>query len=158
MYSVASALRSAFGACVRDICESNGCELHFDGFPSDKVILHVDCLAEQWPEYMRGKKCDFIIVVQEGKSVFLLPIEFKSLHLISDRIKNQLESGIIFLQKNSDAQFECYPVLVTRKLQRGADKKLQKIKIKHNGKAIRVRHVRCNKPLSWRDVKRQRYA
>ena len=158
MYSVASALKSAFGTCVRDICKSNGCELHFDGFPSDKVILHVDCLAREWPEHMKGKRCDFIVVVQEGKSVFLLPVEFKTLYVVLDKIKSQLESGIIFLRNNSNAQFECYPVLVTRRLQREAGKKLQKIKIEHNGKAIRVRHVRCNKPLSWRDVKRQRYA
>jgi len=158
MHPDALALRNEYSGCARDTCEKAACKLHLSGFPPEKVILDIDCIAKQRPKHLAGERCDFIIVVGEGQSIFLIPVEFKTQRVIPDKIKSQLESGIIFLKKYSNAQFECYPVLVTRRLQRETGKKLRRIKIEHNGKATRVRHVRCNKPLSWRDVKRQRYA
>lgn len=153
MHSDALALRNEYSVCARDACEKVECKLRLSGFPPEKVILDVDCIAEQRPRRMAGERCDFIIVVGEGKSIFLIPVEFKTQRVIPDKIKSQLESGIKFFRAHSNAQFKCRPVLVTQRLRQQNRKKLQEIKIKHNGEMIRIRHVRCNKSLSWKDVK-----
>ena len=156
MHPDALELKNEYSGCVCDACQSNGCKLHLVGFSPEKFILDVDCIAEQRPERMAGERCDFIAVTEEGKSVFLIPIEFKTKRVVPEKVKSQLESGIKFFRAHSNAQFECRPVLVSQTLGRPNSKKLQEMKIKHNGEMIRIKHVRCNKKLSWKSARKQR--
>ena len=154
MHSDVLALRNEYSGCTCDACKKAKCELRLGRFPSEKVILDVDCIAKQRPKRMAGERCDFIVVVEEGKSIFLIPIEFKAKRVIPEKVESQLESGIKFFKKHSNVQFKCRPVLVSQKLGRPNSKRLQKMKIEHNGEAVRIRHVRCNRTLSWKNARK----
>lgn len=155
MSSPVPTLRSRFGKCVRNSCESQNCKLNLDAFPNEKVILDVDCIAKEKRFSIKGNRCDSIIVVEEGSILFLLPVEFKTKWVIPDKVKNQLEGGIRFFKNHHQNQFNCYPVLVSKTLNRQVSKKLQQVKVKYNGKQVRIKHVLCGRSLLWSKVKNQ---
>ena len=152
MSSTISTLRSKFGQCICKVCERSKCKLKLSAFPSQKIILDVDCVAEQKPSPVQGERCDSIIVAEKDGVVFLLPVEFKTTMVIPDKVKKQLEGGIRFFKSYHADQFNCHPVLVSKRLKRTVGKRLQQILISCNGKHARIKHVLCNASLSWNTV------
>ena len=155
MSSIVPTLRSRFSKCVRSSCESQNCKLNLNAFPSEKIILDIDCIAEEKRSSIKGKRCDSIIVVEEGGILFLLPVEFKTNRVIPEEVKEQLEGGIRFFKNHHQNQFGCYPVLVSKTLNRQVSKKLQQVKVRYNGKQARIKHVSCDRSLLWSKVKNQ---
>ena len=98
MSSAVPTLRSRFSQCVRESCETSNCKLNLNAFPSEKIILDIDCIAEKNPSHVQGERCDYIIVVRKNGRVFLLPVEVKTKRVIPDKVKTQLEGGIRFLR------------------------------------------------------------
>lgn len=152
MSSTISALKSKFGHCIRLFCENSNCRLNLGAFPNQKIILDIDCITEQKSFHVRGERCDAIIVVEEGGNIFLLPVEFKTTRVIPDKVKKQLEGGIKFFRKHHKDHFNCYPVLVSKRLARTVSRKLQQVSISYNGRKARIKHVLCNDSLSWNKV------
>ena len=152
MSSTISTLRSIFGQCIYNVCERSKCKLKLSAFPNQKIILDIDCVAEQEPSSVRGERCDSLIVVEKDSVVFLLPVEFKTTRIIPDKVKKQLEGGIKFFKSYHLNQFNCYPVLVSKGLRRTVRNKLQKVSISYNGKKARIKHVLCNASLSWNTI------
>ncbi len=154
MSSIVSYLKNKFGECTCNSCKKQECKLNLDAFPSEKVILDIDRVTEQELAQIKSKRCDYIIVVKEGASIFLLPVEFKSKWVKPSEVKKQLNGGIDFFKKHHNKQFMCYPVLVSQSLGHGkSSREFQKIKIRYNGKKARITHVKCDKSLSWSEVK-----
>ena len=160
MSSPVPALRSRFSKCVRNSCESQNCKLNLNAFPSEKIILDIDCIAKENPSHIQGERCDYIIVAKivakKNDLVFLLPVEFKTKRVIPDKVKNQLEGGIRFFEKHHQNQFMCCPILVSQGLRPSISKRLQKISIGCNGKNVRIKHVLCGGSLSWSNVARSK--
>lgn len=145
-------LESKFPDCVRHACKEDECKLKLNGFPGKRVILSMDCMMKSADA---GKRCDYAVVADEQNDTFLLPVEFKSKILDPAKIKEQLEGGIRFLRKHLPRQFKCYPVLVSKKLDRQTGKKLREIRVRYcQGRETTVKHVPCNQPLRWSKVKK----
>ncbi|WP_462137450.1 hypothetical protein [Candidatus Mycalebacterium sp.] len=125
--------------------------MKLDGFPGERSIIDVDSALE--PNQL-GRRCDYIIIVDEGENTFFLPVEFKRTNLNFIKIKEQLEGGIQSFKEHLK-QFICYPVLVSKSLRGQERKKLRKIQIDcgNQGKK-RITHVRCNNLLSWKKIKK----
>ena len=152
MSATISTLKSKFGQCIRQSCEDSNCKINLSAFPNQKIILDIDCIAKQKSSHVRGERCDSIIVVEEGGVIFLLPVEFKTTQVIPGKVKKQLEGGIRFFKNHHQNQFNCYPVLVSKRLKRPVSRQLQKVSISYNGKPARIKHVLCNQSLSWNAV------
>ncbi len=152
MSFIVQTLKNTFGQCIRNSCKDPHCTLNLSAFPNKKIILDIDCIAEQRPSHVQGKRCDYVIVVEEGGVIFLLPVEFKTTRVIPDEVKKQLEGGIRFFKKHHQNQFNCYPVLVSKSLGRPISRKLQQVSISYNGKKARIKHVLCNRSLSWNKI------
>ena len=153
MSSPVPALRSRFSKCVRNSCESPNCKLNLDAFPSEKIILDIDCIAEEKRFSIKGKRCDYIIVLEEGGILFLLLVEFKTNRVIPEEVREQLEGGIRLFKSYHQNQFNCYPVLVSKALNRRVSKKLQHVRVRYNGKQARIKHVSCGRSLLWSKIK-----
>ncbi len=143
-------LKSTFSYCVDCLCKVSECELKLDGFPGERVILDVDRVMRSRDS---GRRCDYVIVVDEGNDTFFLPIEFKSRQLNPERIQKQLEGSIKFFKKHLPARFRCYPVIVSKNLKNQERKRLLKIRVEYNGNKKKIKHVRCNQSLRWDKVK-----
>lgn len=152
MSSTISTLRSIFGQCISNVCERSKCKLKLSAFPNQRIILDIDCVAEQDPSSVRGERCDSLIVVAKDGVIFLLPVEFKTNRVIPDKVKKQLEGGIRFFKSYHAEQFNCYPVLVSKSLSGPVRKKLQQVSISCNGRKARIKHVLCNDSLSWKAI------
>ena len=152
MSSIISTLRSKFSQCICHSCEESNCKLNLSAFPSQKIILNIDCITDNKLAQIRDERCDRLVVVEEHDSIFLLPVEFKTTLVIPDKVKKQLEGGIRFFKSYHAEQFNCHPVLVSKRLKRTVGKKLQQILISCNGKPARIKHVLCNAALSWNAV------
>lgn len=138
--------------CAREKCVHGNCELKLPGFPREKVILDVDCIVASSES---GRRCDYVIVVDDGNAVFLLPVEFKSTKLDFTKIGEQLEGGVKFFKEHLPGEVGYFPVLVSTKLDRHSRNKLTKIRIKLGGKPKRIKHVLCNKGLRWSEVRKK---
>ena len=152
MSSILSTLRGKFGQCICNSCEESNCKLNLSAFPSQKVILDIDCIAKQKASHIRDKRCDSLIVVEKNDVIFVLPVEFKTTRVIPDKVKKQLEGGITFFKSCHANQFNCYPILVSKSLKGPVRKKLQQVSITYNGKKARIKHLLCNTSLSWNAV------
>lgn len=160
MSSTISTLKGKFSQCICHSCEVSKCKLKLSSFPSQKIILNIDCITNEKLAQIREERCDHLVVVDVRDIIFLLPVEFKTTMVIPDKVKKQLEGGIRFFKSYHAEQFNCHPVLVSKRLRRTVGKKLQQILISYNGKSARIKHVLCNASLSWNIVignrKRQR--
>ena len=153
MSSAVQMLKDKFGLCTETSCEVESCKLSLSEFPSENVILDIDCVDSK---HIRGRICDFIIVVEQGGPAFLIVIEIKSTAVSVrglDKIEEQLKGGMKFFERHCHNQFIPYPVLVSKRLKRPASKQLQEIVIRHKKKSARIRHKLCNQSLSWKEVK-----
>lgn len=151
--NIISTLRETFAECVCTSCEEPGCKLKFKNVPKKKVILSIDCIAKCHP--IQGKRCDYIITVMDGQSIFFIPVEFKTNRVVVQDITEQLGGGMDFIQQYCPDQFVCYPVLVSKSISRSASKALQKAKIRYNGRTARIRRISCNQSLQWNNVKKK---
>lgn len=156
MSSAVPTLRSRFSQCVRESCETSNCKLNLNAFPSEKIILDIDCIAKKNPSHVQGERCDYIIVARKNGRVFLLPVEVKTKRVIPDKVKTQLEGGIRFFENHHQNQFTCCPILVSKGLRPSISKKLQKISIGCHGQKVRIKHVLCGGSLSWSNVARRK--
>ena len=152
MSSTVSTLRSKFKQCICASCEDSRCILRLSAFPSQKIILNIDCITQKKLAQIRGERCDRLVVVEERDIISLLPVEFKTTLVKPDKVKKQLEGGIRFFKSYHTEQFNCYPVLVSKSLKGSVRKKLQQVSISCNGKTARIKHVLCNRSLSWNAV------
>ena len=143
-------LKAQFSQGVCSACKVDKCELKLSGFPKEIVILNVDNIVK--PKQL-GRRCDYVVIVDESNQVFFLPIEFKSSNLNFTKIKAQLESTICFFKEHFPNQPALYPVLVSKNLRRQERRLLYKIKIESSFGNKLIRHVLCNKPLKWSEVK-----
>ena len=143
-------LKAQFSQGVCSVCKVDKCELKLNGFPEEIVILNVDNIIK--PKQL-GRRCDYVVIVDESNQVFFLPIEFKSSNLNFTKIKAQLESTVQFFKNCLPNQLVLYPVLVSRTFSRRQQKSLREIKVKSSFDEKRIRHVLCNKPLKWSEVK-----
>lgn len=139
-------------ACTLEKCVHENCELKLSGFPKENVILDVDCIVASAES---GRRCDYVIVVDEGNVVFLLPVEFKSARLDFTKIGEQLKGGVKFFEEHLSGEVRYFPVVVSAKLDNHSRNQLAKVSIKLGGKDRRVRHVRCNKGLRWSEVRKK---
>ena len=142
-------LKNKFKQCVLRQCKKSNCKFALHGFPSERVILDVDCIIKSGE---CGNRCDCIIVIDEGNDTFLLPIEFKSGSFHSARVKEQLEGGIEYFNKYISGTPRYYPVLVTKSMKKAEHIKLMQTKIEYAGNKNRILAVKCNQKLNWRDV------
>ena len=147
-------LKNYFPECVSGSCKAEQCELKLDGFPKERVILNVDNIKK--PKQL-GRRCDYVVIVDESNRVFFLPIEFKSSKLDLTKIKAQLESTILFFKKHLPNQLALCPVLVSKNLRPQERKLLSKIKIESSFGDKLIRHVRCNHYLEWSQVKGEKF-
>lgn len=144
-------LEKKFMSCVRNRCKVSDCELKLDGFPEKTSIFDVDCIIRSQNP---GRRCDFAIVADENGTTFFLPIEFKTSNPKYQRIKEQLEDSIKFFKQYLN-QFQCCPVLVSKKLKPQDRKRLVETVIRYGqGRSKRITHVICNKSLRWDKVKK----
>ncbi|MCS1410271.1 MAG: hypothetical protein M2R45_03463 [Verrucomicrobia subdivision 3 bacterium] len=155
MSSAINILKGRFSKCVCSSCETSNCKLKLSDFPSEKIILDIDCVEQQELAHIQGKRCDYIIVIEQGGFTFLVPAEFKSESVRESDVKEQLEGGIRFFAEFYNDQFTCYPVLVSKRLSRPASHKLKRILINYNSKKVRIKRVKCNDSLLWNKVKSQ---
>jgi len=144
-------LGAEYKACTSGKCVHENCELKLPGFPREKVIIDVDCIAASAES---GRRCDYVIVADEGNVVFFLPVEFKSARLDLTKIGEQLEGGVKFFERHLSGEVRYFPVVVSAKLDNYSRKQLAKIRIKLGGKPKRIRHVLCNKSLHWGEVRK----
>ena len=146
-------LEKKFIDCVRTNCKKSDCKLNLmRDFPDRKIILDVDCCITK--QKQSSKICDYVVFAKDGNFVFILPIEFKSFCLDITKIKEQLEGGISFFKRYLPQQFECYPLLVSRRLGKEAGRRLSREKINYRGKKTRIKHIPCNSRLSWDTIKK----
>ena len=150
--NIISILKTKFAVCTCTSCEKSVCKLKFKKVPNTKIMLDVDCIATQHP--IQGKRCDYIIAVMDGQSTFIIPVEFKTKHVDVEKVKEQLEGGMRFIQKYWQGHFVCHPVLVSKFISPQAFKKLQRAKIQYNGGTARIRRISCNQQLQWDRVKK----
>ena len=142
-------LKEKFEKGICELCKGNNCELPLHGFPSARVILDVDCIIKSGE---CGKRCDFIIVVDEGNDTFLLPIEFKSGSFHSTKVKEQLEGCITYFGGHTSGTVRYCPIHVSIKIKDAEYKNFLTKKVKCNGGEKRIMHVDCGDPLYWNAV------
>ncbi len=123
--------------------------MKLDGFPKERIIIDID---SRLPSIKPGRRCDYGIVADEAGTTFFLPVEFKSTNLDFTKVKEQLEGGINSFKEDLGT-FICYPVLVSKSLKNQERKQLIKIQISSPYGQKTVKHVLCNKPLKWSEVK-----
>lgn len=143
---VVSLLRDKFSGSITTDCKSKDksgkCRLGLKQLPNRKVIIEINRSNDE-------ERCDYLIAIEDGKFVFMLPIEFKASGFKSSKVKKQLEGGIKLVMEYFPGQFVCYPVLVAKRL-RGAElDKLKAIRVRFNGRRERIRYVRCGEQLNW---------
>lgn len=153
MISALAEFAEKFNACACGVCavESKGqvCELKFHGFPRSKQIFNIDCIDEKGLAKFAGSKCDHIVVCWFNDFVYFIPVEFKTGEVDTEHVKKQLEAGVKFFRKHVRCEMACYPVLVSRRIPAGLRRKRVWFS---NNRTERIRHVRCNDQLKWRDV------
>lgn len=132
-------------------CGGQGRKLNLKEFPDRRMIIGIDRM--NLPR-AAGKRCDYVIAVDEKGSAFLLPIEFKSKKFKLGEVRKQLEGGIGICKKCLPDRFRCYPVLVSELLTKGRRDELRKIRIKFNGKQATIKHIRYEESLIWDDVRK----
>lgn len=155
MSDVLKSMRKKFTDGIVQTCEVPKCRIKLMGFPRDKIILDLDKIIKAGLERISGKKCDFIIVNNLERKIFVIPIEFKTNQIEHDKIQEQFEGGINFLKKHVGRQFNCHPVLVSKTLSHNNRRKLKGIKVAVPGKTARIKHVFCGGKLNWTEVIKQ---
>lgn len=150
MTSYSKLLEAKLLRYVRPQCKVGKCEMKLDGFPSQRFIIDLDLAVSSSSP---GKRCDYVIVADEVKDTYLLPVEFKSGNLNFTKMRKQLEGGIQHFKKYL-RQFRCCPILVSDTLKKQERSQLVKIKIDCGQGRKRVKHVLCNKSLRWDEVKK----
>lgn len=145
-------IESEFSNGVETQCKERDCKLKLTDFPAAKVILNVDNVIPQPPEYP-AKRCDRVIVVDESSNVFFIPVEFKSNGSKPSHVKEQLEGGTRFFQDYFPNECKFYPVLVSKSISPRERKKMQNVRVNSKYGNKRIRHVKCNNSLFWKNVK-----
>ncbi len=150
--NIISTLKTEFAGCIRKSCETLECRLELSNIPETKAIFDLDCIATK--QFIKGKRCDYVIAVMDTQATFVIPVEFKTNYVIVEKVKQQLEGGVRLIQKHSQGQFLCHPVLVSKSISKPALKELRLVKIEYNGRTARIRHNFCNQQLQWDKTKK----
>ncbi len=149
IYSVR--IKSQFNNGVVTQCREQDCELKLKKFPDATVIFNVDNVIPQPPEYS-AKRCDRVIVADESGDVFFIPVEFKSTNFRLSYVKEQLEGGTRFFQNYLPNKSKFYPILVSKKITTRERRKLRSTKVISKYGEKRIKHIQCNKSLTWKEV------
>lgn len=148
--SIVSLFEQRFSEYKVNRCGNQSRRLSLEEFPDRKIIIDIDLMNIPPDD---GKRCDYVIAVDEKGAAFFLPIEFKSRIFNLGDVKEQLEGGIEICRKCLPDQFRCYPVLVSKRLVKERRDKLRKIRIKFNGKRVTIKHREYKESLNWSEVR-----
>ena len=127
--SCISSLKNKFKQCVRNTCGKSKCKIHLVGFPTQKIILDVDCSVKVINPTQQTKRCDYVIVTYKSRATIFFPIEFKSGSLSVTEVKKQLKGGIGIFERCLPPHFEFRPVLVCKKLHKEEIREIKKTRI-----------------------------
>jgi len=141
--------QSVHEACFATKCRKGNCSLKLGGVPRDRLVIDLDCERMRISE--DRKRCDYLLVA-EGPSACIVPIELKGGRFNGEHAVDQLQGGVEALRLSrwvsGRADWELVPVIGHAKGVRRAElKRLRRRKVKLGGRAAQAELLRCGRAL-----------
>lgn len=129
-------------------CSGEGCTVHLDDIPMDRVIINVEKEFDVRGE--SGKRCDRLLFYENKNAFVAVPIELKGRGKGDEsQVLEQLKSGLAFAATLVSGLKEpvYVPIVFTKSGIRSRSPKRQnrELKVKFKGKTLTVLTGRCGR-------------
>lgn len=137
--------------CHATLCSKDGCSVSLQGTASTRVVVDLDCKKLEFAP--RQKRCDYLVVGEDGDDAWVVAMELKSGRFKATDAARQLQGGAdmvdSWLPWNSSFRF--VPVLahgrtVPREEQKALRWSSNRVSLRGQEKQIEL--IRCETPLA----------
>ena len=76
---------------IAERCDKDGCSVQTSNLPSDRIIIDLD--SRELQQRNADRRCDYLVVADDGESSSVIPLELKSGGFQATSIIKQLQAG-----------------------------------------------------------------
>ena len=140
--------RQVRAECLAQRCRKEGCSVVMKGVPNDHVVVDFDCKALSAGT---GKRCDYLLLAQQGTTTWVAPIELKSGAFGPESVAKQLQGGADMADGwlPTMRRFRFVPVVAHgRGIPKERRKLLPKATVTFRTQTRRPQLIKCGAPLA----------